>query len=70
MLARIGELHMDLDRAMVESVLATRKLLDPEQQERFFQVLERIQRASEWGGRRDAGMARRPLRHPPPADRP
>jgi Spy/CpxP family protein refolding chaperone len=70
LLLRVGEIHMDLDRAMVESVLATRKLLDPEQQERYFEVLERIQRASEWGGRGDRGRPRRPERRPPPPDRP
>ncbi len=72
LLGRVGEIHMDLDRAMVESVLATRKILTPEQQERYFQVLERIQRASEWMGRRGGpgGRPARPDRRPPPADRP
>lgn len=42
LLAESGQVNRDLDRAMVESVLATRHILTPEEQERFFRVLERM----------------------------
>ena len=58
LLAESGEVNRDLDRAMVESVLATRRVLTPEQQQRFFRVLDRLRA----GGRR-FGPHGRPPRH-------
>ena len=69
LLGEVGAIHMDLDRAMVESVSATRKILTPEQQKRYFEVLERWQGASRrFAGR--GGPPGRPGRRPPPPDRP
>ena len=65
LLDQVGTIHLSLDRAMVESVLASRGILTPEQRRRYFQVLERIQRASGWAGRPD-GTRGRPDRRPPP----
>jgi len=70
LLAEVGALHMDLDRALVESVLATREILTPEQQQRYFHVLERMRDARRFGGR-EGGPTRRPGRRlPPPRDKP
>ena len=71
LLSQIGALHMDLDRAMVESVLATKKILTPQQQRKYFQVLERVRDAYRRFGDR-ANRPRRPgdRRPPPPQDRP
>ena len=65
LLAAIGDIHRDLDRLLVESVLATRELLTPDQQRRYFHVLERMRDASRMGGR-DGAPSRRPGRRPPP----
>lgn len=72
LLAEIGSQHRDLDRALVESVLATRKVLSPEQQRRYFHVLERMRDASRRFGDRQGGPPRRPGsgRRPPPQDKP
>ena len=64
LLTEVGALHMDLDRALVESVLATREILTPEQQQRYFHVLERMRDARRFGGR-EGGPTRRPGRRPP-----
>lgn len=69
LLADVGAIHMDLDRAMVESVLATRKILTPEQQRRYFHVVERMRDASRRFDSR-GGPPRRPGRRPPPEEQP
>lgn len=66
LLAESGEVNRDLDRAMVESVLATRGVLTPVQQQRFFTVLDRLQA----GGRRPGPHGRPPGRRRPGTDRP
>lgn len=70
LLSEIGALHMDLDRAMVESVLATKKILTPQQQQRYFRVLERMREAYRRSGERPGRPARPGDRRPPPEDRP
>jgi len=71
-LAEVGAIHMDLDRALVESVLATREILTPEQQQSYFRVLERMRDARRFGsqGGGPPGRPGRPGRRPPPPDRP
>ncbi len=51
--ARVEELQGEsarvnaaLERAMIESVLASREVLDAEQQQRYFRVMERLRRAA------------------------
>ena len=70
LLNEIGALHMNLDRAMVESVLATKKILDPGQQRRYFRVLERMREATRRFGDRSGRPGRPNDRRPPPPDRP
>lgn len=70
LLSEVGTIHMDLDRAMVETVLETRKLLTAEQQMRYLQVLERMRESYRRFGSRGDGPPRRPGRRPPPPDRP
>ena len=70
LLAEIGDTHMDLDRLMVESVLASRQILTPKQQKRYFQILERIQEATRRSGPRGGRHHGRPARRPPPPDKP
>jgi Spy/CpxP family protein refolding chaperone len=48
LLNEASEVGRSLDRAMVESVLETRRILSPEQQRRYLRVLERLR----MGGRR------------------
>lgn len=55
LLNQASEVGRSLDRAMVESVLETRQLLNPEQQKRYLRILERLR----MGGRR-FGPHRRP----------
>ena len=66
LLAESGQVNRDLDRAMVESVLATRHILTPEEQQRFFGVLERMRSRGRGPGhpRRPEGP-RRPGREQP-----
>lgn len=61
LLRQSGEVGRRLDRAMVESVLATREILTPDQQRRYLRLLERLQP----GGRRFG-----PRGHPPSGRRP
>lgn len=70
LLNEIGVLHVNLDRAMVESVLATKKILDPGQQRRYFRVLERMREATRRFGDRPGRPGRPNDRRPPPPDRP
>lgn len=65
LLASIAEIHGDLDRLMVESVLATRDLLTAEQQRRYLGVLERMREARRLAGR-DGQRSRPQGRRPPP----
>lgn len=68
LLNRIGDIHRDLARELTESVLATRELLSPEQQRRYFRVLERMKDARRFGSR-EGSPPRRPDRRPPSPDR-
>jgi len=70
LLSEVGARHMDLDRAMVESVLSTRKILTPEQQKRYLEVLDRMREAQRRLGSRGDRIPARPVRRPPPPDRP
>jgi len=70
LLADIGETHKDLNRLMVESVLASRKIMTPEQQRRYVQILERIQDGSRRFGSRGGMSPGRPDRRPPPPGKP
>ncbi len=72
LLAELGQAHSNLDRLLVDNVLQSRAILDPEQQRRYFHMLRRIREATERGGRRGPdgrdpdGLARqRPRRRPP-----
>ena len=66
LLEESGEVSRRLDRAMVDSVLATRRVLTPEQQQRYFRVLDRLRA----GGRRFGPHAPPPDGRRPHADRP
>jgi Spy/CpxP family protein refolding chaperone len=68
LLAETAEVSRDLDAAMVESVLATRRLLSPEQQQRYFRVLDRLRPGGRQFGHRDRpphGRRRAPDLPPP-----
>jgi hypothetical protein len=60
LLVELGTLHSGLERVMVDNVLATRSLLDGEQQQRYFHMLRRIREATERGGPRGADGGRGP----------
>lgn len=63
LLAEAAAVNQTLDRAMIESVLATREILDAEQQRRYFRVMERVRQA----GRPFEHPSRGPRsRRPPP----
>jgi len=65
LLEETGAAKRELDRAMIESVLATKQILTPEQQQRYFHVLERLRGANRrFGGR--GGPPRRPRSGPRP----
>lgn len=65
MLEELGDTHTAIDRALVESVVASRELLSPEQHRDYLRLLHRM---SELAARRDRGAPapRRRLdrRHP------
>jgi Spy/CpxP family protein refolding chaperone len=69
-LDRLESTRKELDNHLVETVLATRKLLGPEQERRYVQFLGRLRSVSEGGpgGRppRDGPPPRRPPRRRPP----
>ncbi len=46
-LGELGSTRQQLDRALVDAVLATRKLLDPEQEREYLQFLARLRGAGE-----------------------
>ena len=56
LLDEASEVGRSLDRAMVDSVLETRQILNPEQQRRYLRVLERLR----LGGRRFGPHRRHP----------
>jgi Spy/CpxP family protein refolding chaperone len=60
-LEELGDIHAAIDRALVESVLASRDLLSPEQQRHYLRVLDRM---------RDLAAAQRDRGAPPPRRRP
>ena len=47
LLAELGQAHSNLDRLLVDNVLQSRAILDPEQQRRYFHMLRRIREATE-----------------------
>lgn len=51
LLTALGQAHADLDRLLVDNVLANRELLGPEQQQRYFHMLRRVREAMGEGGR-------------------
>lgn len=55
LLEALGQAHADLDRLLVDNVLASRELLGPEQQQRYFHMLRRVREAMGEGGGRDRG---------------
>jgi Spy/CpxP family protein refolding chaperone len=69
LLAETAEVSRELDEAMVESVLATRRLLSPEQQQRYSRILDRLRPGGRQLGLRDhPPRGRRPAPDvPPPA---
>lgn len=70
LLAETAQVSRDLDEAMVESVLATRRLLSPEQQQRYFRVLDRLRPGGRRLGHRDRPPhGRRPAPDRPPPDK-
>jgi len=72
LLDQIGAMHMDLDRALVESVMASKKILNPAQQTRYLRILERMREGyRRMGGRPGSSGPPRPRdRRPPPPDQP
>lgn len=66
LLTQVGEVNRYLDRAMVDSVLATRRVLTPEQQQRFFRVVDRVRAR----GRGPGPHGRPPGRRRPGTDPP
>lgn len=62
LLDEIGATHRDLNRALVENVLATREILTPEQQQRYLRVVERMRNGTRRPGDRigPRGSGRRP----------
>lgn len=64
LLRESAEVSRALESAMIESVLATREILDPGQQRRYFRVMERLREANRRFGNREEGPPRRPRRDP------
>lgn len=62
LIEELGESYASLERALAQTVLASREILTPEQQERYFALLERL-RAERRSGR---GPGPPPGRHPRP----
>lgn len=53
LLGRSGQLYQALDRALVESILASREILTAEQQQRYFHILSRVRGGAIRDGRPD-----------------
>jgi len=54
----MGQAYSRLDRVFVDNVLESREILDPAQESRYFEFLERIQRHGRPGHRRPEGPHR------------
>lgn len=59
LLGRSGQIYQSLDRALVESILASRELLTAEQRQRYFRILSRMR-----GGATRQGPPNHHLRRP------
>ena len=70
-LTRSGEVYQALDRAFVESILASREILTPEQQQRYFHILTRMRegamRFGPRGGPPGGPPTHRPRNRRPPS---
>ena len=56
----MGQAYSRLDRVFVENVLKSREILDPEQERRYLEFLDRLQQRGRSGHRRPEGLPRKP----------
>jgi len=60
MIEEMGQAYSRLDRVFVDNVLKSREILDPEQERRYLEFLERLQQRGRSGHRRPEDLPRKP----------
>lgn len=60
LIGEMGQAYSRLDRVFVDNVLKSREILDPEQERRYLEFLERLQQRGRAGHRSPEGPPRKP----------
>jgi Spy/CpxP family protein refolding chaperone len=61
----MGQAYARLDQVFVDNVLKSREILDPEQERRYLEFLERLQQRGRSGHQRPEGLPRPPRERRP-----
>ena len=65
LIEEMGQAYSRLDRVFVDNVLKSREILDPEQEGRYLEFLERLHQRGRPGHRRSEGPPRKPRERRP-----